>query len=60
MRYRRARLFSYSDLPHRLDNFDFAFQEIVDQIGQVDALGVGLRRQIILHAFIEIDRQFGI
>ena len=42
-------------LPNRLNNFNFPFQHIIDQIRQLDTLGVSLGCQIGLHTLIEVN-----
>lgn len=44
-------------LPRYLDQLDILLEHVIDQFGEVHALGVGLGGQVALHLLIEIHRQ---
>jgi len=44
-------------LPRRFDEFDVLLQQLIDELPNLDAAGLGPRREISLHLGIEVHRQ---
>jgi hypothetical protein len=42
---------------HRLDDLDFLAKHLVDQLIDLDALGLGALLEVVLRVVIEVDRQ---
>jgi len=44
-------------LLRRLDEFDVALQQLVDELVDLDAFGLGVSGQVVAHLRFKIDRQ---
>jgi hypothetical protein len=55
-RCRRCALWC-AELLDGLDDFDFALEEVVDEIGEFDAFPLGVRGEPGLHRLVEVDGQ---